>query len=51
MDIMSFILPIGSIEEVNRGNSKWVPEGKSLMDMEGIYLYRSDRLFLAVGLG
>jgi len=44
MDIMSFILPIGSIEEVKRGNSKWVPEGKSLMDMEGIYLYRSDRI-------
>ena len=46
MDIMSFILPLRSIEEAKTSNSKWVPNGKSLMDMEGIYLYRSDRIIL-----
>lgn len=46
IDVQSFVLPIKSIEEVKNGNSNWVPDGKSLMDMEGIYLYRADRIIL-----
>ena len=46
ISIASFILPLRSIEEAKESNSKWVPDGKSLMDMEGIYLYRSDRIIL-----
>lgn len=49
IDVESFILPIRSIDEVQKGISTWVPEGNSLMDMEGIYLYRANRIILFGG--
>jgi hypothetical protein len=39
-----FVLPARSMEESKNGLSKWVPREKGLMDMEGLYIYRADRL-------
>jgi hypothetical protein len=39
-----FVLPSRSIEESNSGISIWTTKNRSLMDMEGIYIYRADRL-------
>jgi Histidine kinase-, DNA gyrase B-, and HSP90-like ATPase len=47
--IQGFILPNSSIKETREHISEWVPQGKSLMDMEGIYIYREDRLILFGG--
>jgi hypothetical protein len=47
--VEGFVLPTKSIDEVRQGASKWVPQGKSLMDCEGIYIYRSDRIILFGG--
>jgi hypothetical protein len=44
-----FILPKNSIIESKQGINIWTPLQKSLMDMEGIYVYRSDRLILFGG--
>ncbi len=44
-----FVLPNISITESKQGANIWVPFNKSLMDMEGIYVYRSDRLILFGG--
>ena len=42
--IEGFVLPSRSIEESQSGNSIWTTKNRSLMDMEGIYIYRADRL-------
>jgi hypothetical protein len=42
--IEGFILPSRSIDESKIGNSIWTTKNRSLMDMEGIYIYRADRL-------
>lgn len=39
-----FVLPSRSLDESKDGISPWVTSEKSLMDMEGIYIYRADRL-------
>lgn len=39
-----FILPASSIKAARTTRTKWTTENKSLSDMEGIYIYRSDRL-------
>jgi hypothetical protein len=44
-----FVLPSRSLEEVRSGPSKWVPKGRSLLDMEGVYVYRADRIILYGG--
>jgi hypothetical protein len=44
-----FVLPNISISESKQGINIWTPLHKSLMDMEGIYVYRSDRLILFGG--
>jgi hypothetical protein len=41
--IEGFILPSRSIAE-SQTNSIWTTKNRSLMDMEGIYIYRADRL-------
>ena len=47
--IEGFILPARSIKESKSGLSKWTIKNRSLMDMEGIYIYRADRLILFGG--
>jgi hypothetical protein len=41
--IEGFVLPSRSIDE-SQSNSIWTTKNRSLMDMEGIYIYRADRL-------
>jgi len=47
--IQGFVLPNCSIKESKDGLNIWNPEGKSLIDMEGIYIYRAERLILFGG--
>jgi hypothetical protein len=47
--VEGFVLPTNSIDEVKAGSSFWTPPGKSLSDMEGIYIYRADRIILFGG--
>lgn len=47
--IEGFILPSRSIQENKQGLSIWTTKNRSLMDMEGIYIYRADRLILFGG--
>lgn len=47
--VEGFVLPTRSIDEVRQGASEWVPAGKGLMDLEGIYIYRADRIILYGG--
>ena len=42
--IEGFVLPSRSIDESQTGISIWATKNRSLMDMEGIYIYRADRL-------
>ena len=49
MKLEGFVLPNISISESKQGINIWTPIGKSLMDMEGIYVYRSDRLIFFGG--
>ena len=42
--IEGFVLPSRSIDETQSGISIWTTKNRSLMDMEGIYIYRTDRL-------
>lgn len=41
--IEGFVLPSRSIDE-SKSSSIWTTKNRSLMDMEGIYIYRADRL-------
>jgi len=47
--IEGFVLPSRSIEESNAGLSKWTTKHRGLMDMEGLYIYRADRIILFGG--
>jgi hypothetical protein len=47
--IQGFILPNDSIKETKENKNIWTPSNKSLMDMEGLYIYRADRLILFGG--
>ncbi|WP_372998315.1 ATP-binding protein [Sulfurimonas sp.] len=45
-----FVLPSTSIEETKESNNtKWTTKYRSLLDMEGIYIYRADRIILFGG--
>lgn len=44
-----FVLPSRSIDESKRGLTNWTTKNRSLMDMEGIYIYRADRIILFGG--
>lgn len=47
--IEGFVLPSRTIEETKNGLSKWTTRYRGLMDMEGIYVYRADRIILFGG--
>jgi intein/homing endonuclease len=47
--IQGFVLPNSSIKETKENSNPWTPYNKSLMDMEGLYIYRADRLILFGG--
>lgn len=49
IEIEGFVLPARSIEEAKKGNSIWTTRYKGLMDMEGIYIYRADRIIICGG--
>ncbi|GAB3550968.1 ATP-binding protein [Spirosoma fluminis] len=44
-----FILPVRSIEESKERVNVWTPPSRGLMDMEGLYIYRSGRIILFGG--
>lgn len=47
--IEGFILPSRSMKESKEGLSIWTTKNRSLIDMEGIYIYRANRLILFGG--
>ncbi|HKC68171.1 MAG TPA: ATP-binding protein, partial [Bacteroidia bacterium] len=47
--IEGFVLPSRSIDESKNSLSIWTTKYRSLMDMEGIYIYRANRLILFGG--
>ena len=47
--IEGYVLPSRSIEESKHGLSKWTTRYRGLMDMEGLYIYRADRIILFGG--
>jgi len=47
--IQGFVLPNTSLKETKENSNPWTPHNKSLMDMEGLYIYRADRLILFGG--
>lgn len=47
--IQGFVLPNTSVRETKENSNPWTPHNKSLMDMEGLYIYRADRLILFGG--
>jgi hypothetical protein len=44
--VEGFVLPARSIDESKSGLSVWTTRNKGLMDMEGIYVYRADRIII-----
>ena len=44
ISIEGFILPSRAISEARQGNRKWTTKHMSLMDMEGVYIYRVGRI-------
>jgi hypothetical protein len=47
--IEGFILPSRSLDESKGDGSVWVQRGRSLTDMEGMYIYRGNRIILHGG--
>lgn len=47
--IEGFVLPSRSINETRSRQTCWTTKNRSLMDMEGIYIYRLDRIILFGG--
>jgi hypothetical protein len=47
--IEGFVLPSRSIAESIEGLTKWTTRHRGLMDMEGLYIYRADRIILFGG--
>ena len=47
--VEGYILPASSMDDVKKGSSIWTTRYRSLMDMEGIYVYRARRLILFGG--
>jgi hypothetical protein len=47
--IEGFVLPSRSIDETKDVNNRWTTKNRSLTDMEGIYIYRADRIILFGG--
>lgn len=47
--IEGFVLPSRAISEANSGLSKWTTRHRGLLDMEGLYIYRANRIILFGG--
>lgn len=47
--IEGFVLPSRAIRESQKGLSEWTTRFKGLMEMEGLYIYRADRIILFGG--
>lgn len=47
--IEGFVLPSRAITESKRSITKWTTRHRGLMDMEGLYIYRADRIILFGG--
>jgi hypothetical protein len=47
--IEGFVLPSRAIAESTEGLTKWTTRHRGLMDMEGLYIYRADRIILFGG--
>ena len=47
--IEGFVLPSRSISEDKQGLTHWTTKNRGLMDMEGIYIYRLDRIIIFGG--
>ncbi|GGZ88201.1 ATP-binding protein [Algibacter mikhailovii] len=47
--IEGFVLPSRAISESKKGLTKWTTRYRGLMDMEGLYIYRADRIILFGG--
>lgn len=47
--IEGFVLPARAIQESKDSLSKWTTRYRGLMDMEGLYIYRADRIILFGG--
>lgn len=47
--IEGFVLPSRAIKESQNGLNNWTSKHRSLMDMEGLYIYRADRIILFGG--
>ncbi len=47
--IEGFVLPSRVITETSKGLTKWTTRHRGLMDMEGLYIYRANRIILFGG--
>lgn len=47
--IEGFVLPSRAIKESTKGLTKWTTRHRGLMDMEGLYIYRANRIILFGG--
>jgi hypothetical protein len=47
--IEGYVLPSRAISESTKGLTKWTTRYRGLMDMEGLYIYRADRIILFGG--
>lgn len=47
--IEGFVLPSSSILDAKEGDNIWTTKYRSLLDMEGVYIYRADRLIILGG--
>jgi hypothetical protein len=47
--IEGYILPSRAISETKKGLNKWTTKHRGLMDMEGLYIYRANRIILFGG--
>jgi hypothetical protein len=49
LTLEGFILPRDAIKESKESNNGWVTKSKGLLDLEGIYIYRENRIILFGG--
>ena len=47
--IEGYVLPSRAISETKKGLTKWTTKHRGLMDMEGLYIYRANRIILFGG--
>ena len=49
INLEGYILPVRSIDESREVHNIWTTKSRGLMDMEGLYIYRADRIILFGG--